>query len=53
MKYATEIEEYYFPIQKIIKDILDLENNYYNIRPKKYIKKSPNNKYRLNLIVYK
>ena len=38
-----------FPIQTQIKEMAELENEYYNIRPKKYIKRSLSDKYQLEI----
>ena len=53
MKYVTEKEEnYYFPIQQMIQDIVKFENNYFKIK-KRYIKRHTNNKYKLKLCCFK
>ena len=38
-----------FPIQTQIKEIAELENEYYKIRPKKYIERSLSDKYQLEI----
>ena len=45
-----KIKEFYdFPIQTQIKEMVELENEYYNIRPKKYIKRSLSDRSKLEL----